>query len=130
MQVALVQSPATVHPLPFAHFFAGAQMPPQSTSVSVWFLALSEHVGAWHTLVVQTLLVQSVPVAHARPFAQPAHMFPPQSVSVSAAFFTVSLQVGARQVPPVQTPLVQSADTMHALPSTHFFVGAQTPPQS
>src|SRR5260221_14223490 len=131
MQVAVVQSPATMQAWPFAHFLAGAQiLPPQSASVSVWFLAPSAQVAARQMLVVHTLLAQSVPVVHALLSAQAVHMGPRQSVSVSAAFFTRSVQVGVRQMLPTHTPLEQSAPAMHALPSMHFLAGAQMPPQS
>jgi hypothetical protein len=42
----LWQSPALPQSLPLAHFLVGKQPPPQSTSVSVPFLTLSEQVGA------------------------------------------------------------------------------------
>jgi len=83
-----------MHPLPTTHFLVGAQIPPQSTSVSFWFLVLSLQVAAWQMLVVHTLLVQSVPAEQPLPVPHPLHMLPPQSVSVSTPFFTVSLQVG------------------------------------
>jgi hypothetical protein len=122
-QFALVQSVDTMHPLPSAHFFAGAQEPPQSMSVSLPFFCESLHVGAWHWFVVQTLLEQSPPFPHALPVAQLPPQTAPQSVSDSFPFFTLSLQVGVRQVPPVQTPLVQSPvrpDRTQTLPSVHF----------
>jgi hypothetical protein len=129
-QLALTQSVEAMHPLVSAHFLAGAQMPPQSTSVSFWFLTLSAHVGVWQTLVVHTLLVQSPPAEHAFPLPQPPHIEPPQSTSVSVPFFTTSLQVGVWQMPPVHTPLVQSPATEQCRPLSHFFAGAQLPPQS
>jgi hypothetical protein len=115
-----------MHPLPSAHFLAGAQLPPQSMYVSFWFWTLSLHVGAWHTFVVHTLLVQSLPFGfkHALPSAQVGQEAPPQSTSVSVPFLTLSrppVHFGTWQMPPVQTPLVQSAATPHAFPSAHFF---------
>jgi hypothetical protein len=72
-------------------------VPPQSTSVSAWFLTVSLQVGTWHTLEVQTLLMQSLPIEHARPLPQLGHDVPPQSTAVSVPFFTLSLQVGVTQ---------------------------------
>ncbi len=69
--------------------------PPQSLSVSLPFLTLSRQVGAWQTLPVHTLLVQSEPKAQTLPLPQAAQSMPPQSLSVSLPFFTVSTQVGA-----------------------------------
>jgi hypothetical protein len=37
-----------------------AQLPPQSTALSLPFLTPSEHVGAWHASCAQTPLSQSV----------------------------------------------------------------------
>jgi hypothetical protein len=74
-QLPLTQSPPTEHFRPFAHFLAGAQLPPQSTSVSLPFSTVSLQAGALHwevalghqavTLVQQTWLLQSVPAPHA-----------------------------------------------------------------
>src|SRR5437899_8130569 len=97
-----------MQPFVSAHFLAGAQVPPQSTSVSFWFLTASPQVGVWQMLVVHTLLVQSPPTKHVAPLAHPPHIEPPQSTAVSVPFFTTSLHVGVWQMPPVQTPLVQS----------------------
>jgi hypothetical protein len=123
-----------MHPLPSAHFFAGAQLPPQSMYVSFWFCTLSLHVGAWH-VTLQTLLVQSVPARHVSPLAQVGHDAPPQSTAVSVPFFTPSrppVHFGTWQMPPVHTPLVQSPGTPHTLPSAHFFPWPThvVPPQS
>jgi len=52
-----------MHPLPTAHFFAGAQMPPQSVSVSFWFFTVSLQVAATQALPVHTRLTQSLPAA-------------------------------------------------------------------
>jgi len=129
-QFAFWQSPATEQRLPSAHFFVGAQLPPQSTSVSVPFLVLSLQLDVWQTLVVQTKLAQSAPAEQLLPLAQPEHIVPPQSMSLSLPFLMVSLQVGVWQIPPVQTPLVQSPATVQCSPLPHFFVGAHPPPQS
>jgi hypothetical protein len=120
-----------MHPWLTAHFLPWAtQLPPQSTSVSFWFFARSAQVGAWHTAMVHTLLVQSVPSEHTLPFAHAPHVVPPQSTSVSFWFFTTSMQVGVWQMPPVQTPLAQSPATEQLLPFAHFLAGAHAPPQS
>jgi hypothetical protein len=69
----------------------GAQVPPQSTSVSVPFLTPSEQVGAWHvpehTRLVQSLAtLQGCPVGH-----RAGHVVPPQSMPVSSWFAIPSL---------------------------------------
>jgi hypothetical protein len=133
-QLALWQSVDAMHPWPFAHFFAGWQLPPQSTSVSFWFFTMSLHVGVWH-VTLQTLLVQSVPTRQVWPLAHVGHAAPPQSMAVSVPFFTPSrppVHFGTWQTPPVQTPLVQSAATPHSFPSVHFFPWPThvVPPQS
>jgi hypothetical protein len=51
-QLADVQSPFVAHILPLAHFCAGAQEPPQSTSVSLPLRMTSAQVGAVHRRVV------------------------------------------------------------------------------
>jgi hypothetical protein len=65
-------------------------------SVSVPLLTPSLLVGAWQTLPVHTLLVQSRgPAAHALPTAHAGAPFPPpQSRSVSVPFFTPSVGEG------------------------------------
>jgi hypothetical protein len=90
----LAQSAAPPHTLPSAHLFAGAQEPPQSTSVSVPFFTVSLQAGTWQMPPVQTPLAQSPAPPQTLPSA---HLFagaqePPQSTSVSVPFFTVSLQ--------------------------------------
>jgi hypothetical protein len=45
-QLPLVQSPPPEHFFPFAHFLPGAQLPPQSTSVSRGFWTPSVQSGA------------------------------------------------------------------------------------
>jgi hypothetical protein len=115
--------------LPFAHVLPGAQMPPQSTSDSVWFFALSEHVGVVQASDVQIVLVQSVPVVQALVGAQRLQdVVPPQSTSLSPWFLTTSEHVGAAQRLPVQTPLVQSPGTRQPAPVPHF--PQSEPPQS
>ena len=65
---------------------------------------LSEHVGAWQTLDVHTLLWQSVDAEHALVSAH-GEQLPPQSMSVSVPFLTVSAHVAAAQAFEVHTPL-------------------------
>jgi hypothetical protein len=114
-QLALLQSPLTMHILPFPHVFAGAQDPPQSTSVSLPFFSASLHDGAVHTCVAagQIPLAQSAGVAHIRPVAHGGHVPPPQLTSVSVPFLTASVHEGTAQSPAAQTPLMQSALTAH-----------------
>src|SRR5437762_379733 len=84
------QSPLTAHIFCDAHL--GQVSPPQSTSVSSWFLTPSVQVGAVpHTLLVQAPPVQSVGALHIRPFAHFGQIFPPQSRSVSSWLRTWSL---------------------------------------
>jgi hypothetical protein len=70
VQTPLEQSLAAEQPAPAAQVLPGAQVPPQSTPVSVPFLTKSEQVGALQTLEVQTPLTQSPATAQTRPFAQ------------------------------------------------------------
>jgi hypothetical protein len=115
-----------MHALRFAHF--PGQEPPQSTSVSDPFLAVSEQLLVVHTLPLHSVLEQSVPAVQALPPAQRAQPdTPPQSVSDSAPFLIRSLQAGALhvRVPAGHTPLTQSPTTAQLLPSVHF---EQVPP--
>jgi len=123
-----------VHPLPSAHVELGAQLPPQSLSVSVPFLTPSLHAGGEQTCdPEQTPLWQSPATKHPSPsehFDVVEHV-PPQSTSVSVPFLTPSLQADAEQkCEPGQTPLVQSAAIKHPLPSAQVLPGAHVPPQS
>jgi hypothetical protein len=102
--------------------------PPQSMSVSLPFLTMSLHLGAWQMRPVQTPLEQSLDAEHALPSLQALHAPPPQSMSVSLPFLTVSLHLGAWQTKPVQTRVEQSLFWEHAVPSAQaLHVG---PPQS
>jgi hypothetical protein len=94
-QTPLWQSVVAEQILPGAHVFAGAHVPPQSTSVSAWFFTESLHVGVWQLggVPVQTLLVQSLAPAHFIPEAHFGHD-EPQSTSVSVPFMTLSVHVG------------------------------------
>ena len=51
MQFELAQSELAMHILPLAQVCSGAQLPPQSTSVSVPFFTMSVHVGVVQTSV-------------------------------------------------------------------------------
>src|SRR5438045_9657411 len=77
VQTPLVQSPASEQCRPLPHFFDGAQLPPQSTSVSVPFFTVSLHVGAAQVVPLQTPLAQSAPVVPPPPAAPPAHLAAP-----------------------------------------------------
>jgi hypothetical protein len=90
-----MQSAATAQFLVSAHLVA--QVPPQSTSVSVPFFAASVQVAAKHLFAVHTELTQSA--ATAQDFVS-AHLLahvPPQSMSVSVPFLTASAHVGSTQ---------------------------------
>jgi hypothetical protein len=94
-QSELWQSPLTKHVALSGHLRAGAQMPPQSTSVSAWFCTLSVQVAAWHTSLVQTPLTQSVGLEQTSPAGHLLQVLaPPQSVPLSVPFLALSLQVG------------------------------------
>src|SRR6185503_12568885 len=103
LQLALWQSPATWQNWPVTQ--VAPQTPPQSVSVSVWFLTPSAQVGLWQMPAVQTPLWQSVDDVQPRPAAQRLQLGPPQSTALSLPFLTESVQLGGWQVPPVQTPL-------------------------
>ena len=129
MHRLLVQSVGAVQVLFGAHRLQ-LVAPPQSTSLSPWFLTVSEHEGVAHRPFVQTPLVQSLGAPQPLPLPHLPQRAPPQSMSVSPWFFTPSEQVGAAQRPFVQTPLVQSPGVVQPLPVAHFLAGAQDPPQS
>jgi hypothetical protein len=99
-QPAPAQSVPARQALPSAH--VGQPPPPQSTSVSVPFFTVSEHVAAWQTRPVHTPLSQSAATAHARLAAHGVHE-PPQSTSVSVPSFILSVQLAAMQAWPAQT---------------------------
>jgi hypothetical protein len=107
-----------MHIFPLAQVCAGAQVPPQSTSVSLPFLTVSVQVGAVHTFVAagqnsgleQSLLAAQTPLA-----AQRGQLFaPPQSTSVSTPFLILSVQVGAAHTLPTHEPLTQSVPVPQA----------------
>jgi hypothetical protein len=125
VQMPETQSAGAAQIFPLAHLVA--QLPPQSTSDSLPFLAASVHVAAAQRPPVHAPPVQSVWTVQSNPFAQSAHVPPPQSTSVSKPFFTASLQDVAMHFPPEHSLLVQSARTPHTLP---FAQREQLPPQS
>jgi len=116
-QFELVQSALAMHIFPLAQVCSGAQLPPQSTSVSLPFFTRSEQVGAVQTSVAAgqySGLEQSLLAAQPTPAAQRGQAFaPPQSTPVSTPFFTLSVQEGAAHSPAVHTPLAQSEPVPH-----------------
>ena len=86
VQTRLWQSVATAHVLVAGH--APHVPPPQSTSVSLPFLALSVQPGVWQMPLGQNrdAATQSVPVRHFLPTAHLVAQEPPQSMSVSLPF--------------------------------------------
>jgi hypothetical protein len=123
----LTQSVAPLQILPPVHL---PQLEPQSTSVSLPFLAPSLHFGTWHFfgLPLQTPLEQSAASAQLKPSLHLAQEPPPpQSTSVSLPFLALSLQLGVWQVAglPEHTPLEQSPDTEQRRSFAHL---AQAPP--
>jgi hypothetical protein len=126
----LTQSAPATHALPSEHL--GQLGPPQSTSVSLPFLVLSEQLvlGAVQRLLLHRALEQSAAPLHALPVAHFGHAGPPQSMSVSEPSRVPLVQVagGARQRLLVHRPELQSAPAPHALPLAHF--GQALPPQS
>jgi hypothetical protein len=130
-QTPLVQSLPVPQPLPLAHGFPGAHVPPQSTSVSVPFFTVSAQVGAtqmW-SAAGQTPSAQSGATAQALPVAHRGQV-DPQSTSVSVPFLTASVQLGAWHRPPMQTPPTQSVPVTHILPAPHLPHPPVAPPQS
>jgi hypothetical protein len=123
-QTRVTQSLATPQNLPAAH---GAQLPPQSMSVSVpSFTLLVQRAPPWQIPPEQVCVMQSVLIEQILPTAHLLGQLPLQSMSVSAPFFTPSAQDGAWQVT-LHTPLAQSPADPQVLPSTQR---AQPPPQS
>jgi hypothetical protein len=121
------QSPATRQAWLSVHLLQVP--PPQSTSVSVWFLCASEQDG-WVQVRLgpQIVLVQSaswaqpLPLPHFRGVAS-ERQGPPQSASVSPPFLSVSEQVGAAHIPPLQTPLSQLVGLEQVRFGAHFEQG-------
>jgi hypothetical protein len=104
------------------------QDPPQSTSVSLPFLAVSVQLLVVQVLPTHSVLRQSAPAEQTLPPAQRTQPdVPPQSTSDSEPFLITSLQAGALQVrvPAGHTPLRQSPTTLQSLPSPHL---AHVPP--
>jgi hypothetical protein len=124
----LWQSAGTAQPCPVPHL--PGQLPPQSTSVSVPFLTLSEQLGAWQMLLTHTPLRQSLADAQDLPAAHLPQLAPPQSTSVSVPFLMRSVHVGAWHLSglPEHMPLWQSLADAHVAPVPHF--GHDAPPQS
>jgi hypothetical protein len=90
-QRLLAQSTFTAQRFPSVHFAHCG--PPQSVSVSPPFFIMSLHDGgaAWQRPLVQTTLLQSLPLLHVRPSAQRGQTSipnsgPPQSMSLSPPF--------------------------------------------
>jgi hypothetical protein len=132
LQTPLEQSAASPQFEPSLHL-AHEPVPPQSTSVSLPFLALSLQLGAWHVagFPEQTPLVQSLDTEQRKSFAHLAQVLPPQSTSVSVPFFTVSGQAGAWHFfgSPAHTLLEQSPASAHDSPVAQR-VQRLAPPQS
>jgi hypothetical protein len=133
-------APLVPHICPTAHSWlvgAAAQVPPQSTSLSLPFLTVSLQLAgvqvpfAPHRPFTQSpATVQPLPSPHFL-FVGDAAQEPPQSVPVSVPFFTPSLQVGAAQAPLAHTPLAQLAPAPVPLPHIFPFAqGGHDPPQS
>ncbi len=130
-QFSDLQSRFVLHPTPTAHCMHEesslrvqlcAQLPPQSTPVSVPFLNVSPQAGVAHLpLGLHQPLVQSESAVHVFVSAHLAGQVPPQSTSDSVPFFTLSEQVGCVQTP--VAPLLmthqdsrQSVFTLQPLP--------------
>ncbi len=113
---------------PGAHF---GQDPPQSTSVSVPFLAESAQLGVPQMAgaPAQMPLRQSPEPRQSRPAAHFGHT-EPQSTSVSVWFFTPSEQVESWHRPFLQALLLQSPSTLQARFASHRRHVPLSPPQS
>jgi hypothetical protein len=105
-QTELSQSVGERHPCPAMHL---AQVPPQSTPVSVSFFTPSPQVGAAQAWLVHTPLSQSDQATQAPPVGHFEHD-PPQSMSVSVPFFTSSVHDALWHTPgsPEQACVTQS----------------------
>src|SRR5260370_154262 len=106
LQLFDLQSAFALHFCPAAQSLA--QLPPQSTSLSVPLATPSTHDGSWQMSPVHTRLKQSDPMAHPWLSPQGVHV-PPQSLSVSLPFCTLSTHVGALHILLVHTCDSQSA---------------------
>jgi hypothetical protein len=83
VQTPCWQSAPVEQALPVGQSLFTPQMAPQSTSVSVPFLTLSEQVGAWQ-VTLHTPEMQSLGAVHVLPVPQRAHdVAPPQSIALS-----------------------------------------------
>jgi hypothetical protein len=78
-------------------------------------------------VTLHTLLTQSLPELHVKPFPQGLHAVPPQSGADSWPFLTPSVQLAAWHTLLVHTRLAQSPGTLHAPPGPH---AGHVPPQS
>jgi hypothetical protein len=109
MQTRLSQSSGTLHKRPSAQ---GAQLPPQSASVSVPFLTPSAQVGNSQKpeLTLQTALVQSPPKLQRLPGSHLSHAGPPQSTSVSAPLCAESSHDVTPAAPATEPPLPAAPD--------------------
>ena len=125
-----MQSSAREHILPAAQ--PAHEVPPQSTSLSSWFLTLSLQVGAWQAPPLHTRLLQSLPTPQRLPVPQAAHTPPPQSTSLSLPSWTPSImQVGGGVVHPPFRQVPDGQTWLHVpqwLGSAWVFT--QAPPQS
>src|SRR5690242_10328419 len=93
MQLAFTQSALTAHVFPSGHLVH--TRPPQSMSLSSWFLIPSLHVGfGLQTPLPQIADWQSLAAAHVFPSAHLGQCVPPQSTSVSSWFLSESVQLG------------------------------------
>jgi len=128
LHTELAQSAATAQPLVSAHL--PAQVPPQSTSVSVPFFTVSVQVAAPQMLAAHIELAQSAATAQPLVSAHLLAQVPPQSISVSVPFLKPSAHVGSTQtLAPLQSRAAwQSAADPQALPAAHRLT--QAPPQS
>jgi hypothetical protein len=134
VQTPLTQSALAEQVAPLAQRFAGAQLPPQSTAVSVPFFAPSPQVGSWQNPPVHTALSQSVAVEHRLLGTHFEQVPPPQSMSVSVPFLTKSVHAGVAHFPEVHTPLWQSDPLLQTLVAAQAVAQVafeeRTPPQS
>src|SRR5258708_23809985 len=87
-QLPLVQSASTRQWPPAKHL---VHIPPQSTSVSVPFTALSLQLTISQTWSAHVPLAQSASTAHPWPSTHFGHVVLPQSLSVSSPFCTPSV---------------------------------------
>jgi hypothetical protein len=135
LQLAVAQSLPVAHLAPTAHRLTGAQVPPQSVSVSAPFRIPSVQEGGWQIpsgpMPAQIPLAQSPARWQRWPLAQGEQPDPPpQSRSDSAPFSMPSPQLALWHSPPEQLASMQSPACAQVFPAPQAGHPEVGPPQS